>query len=65
MKGSELIKEVQSLIDEFGDCDIGTLNQESDSFGSISQIYFRKANITNSIYSTDNVSDATYFIAIE
>ena len=65
MKGSELIKEVQSLIDEFGDCDIGINNQEFDSFDRVSQVYYRKAYISNSIHSSDSVGDAAYFIAIE
>jgi len=65
MKGSELIKEVQEIIDEFGDLDVGIENQEFSCFGCVSQIYFKKAETEGASYNQDDVSDEAYFIAIE
>lgn len=65
MKASRLIAAMQDLIDEFGDLDVGRLNDEYCSFDGIKgEPYRKKAENTGDLVS-DSVSDAEYFIAID
>ena len=65
MKGSKLIAEVQKIIDEFGDLDVGLMNGEFNSFDDASQVYYKKSEDTGNIYTSDSVARNSYFIAIE
>ena len=65
MKGSELIKEIQHIIDEHGDLDVGINNPEFNSFDRISTVYFKESEDTGNIYTSDSVGKNGYFIAID
>jgi len=65
MKASELIREITELMSEQGDLDVGIINQEFNSFDAISLVWFKQAETeADGIYG-DDVSEASYFIAIE
>ena len=65
MKASELIKEIQDIIDEHGDLDVGLNNAEFNSFDAVSIVYFKESEDTGNIYTSDSVGKNGYFIAIE
>lgn len=65
MKGTELIKLVQEIIDEHGDLDVGIENAELMYFYSVKTVWFKKAKTDGDICEQDEVSDAAYFIAID
>lgn len=65
MKASELMRQIQALIDEFGDLDIGIHDSEFNAFDAVGSVYLKEAETGGSIYTNDFVSDAGYFIAID